>query len=154
MACCNSERCVLVCCQVDRSSHVHVKYAVKLTGSSGVSKYLSERCWGQNKGTVNCICKIISLIIVLYSSIFSFQFQGVNFTCPGYLLKKHRDFCQRTEWLVFCQKDLCLPPGLTLCPSCLCRTNYLEEWNYSNKLAPHRDWNLFEVGLFVTHCIF
>lgn len=125
---------------------------IKLIGFSGVSKYLSERCQWENKGTVNCSCETISMVIVLYSSIFFFSISRC-FTCPGYLLKKHGDFCQRAEWLVFCQKDLCLPPGLTLCPSCLCRTNYLEELNYSNKLAPPCDWNLFEVGLFVTHCI-
>lgn len=126
--------------------------AIKLIGSSGVSKYLSERCWWENKGTVNCSCKTISMVIVLHSSIFFFLILRC-FTCPGYLLKKHGDSCQRAEWLVFCQKDLCLPPGLTLCPSCLCRTNYLEELNYSNKSAAPCDWNLFEVGLFVTHCI-
>lgn len=68
-------------------------------------------------------------------------------------MKKHGVSCQRTGRLVLCQKDLCKPPGLTHCPSCLCRTNYLEELNCSSKSAPHRDWNLFEVGLFVTHCI-
>lgn len=145
----------MLCCAVRQAGTAMcmLTKAVKLTGSSGVSKYLSERCCRQNKGTANCSCKTVSLGIVLYSSIFSFLFQGVNFTRPAYFLKKHMDSCQRAEWFVFCQKDLCLPPGLTLCPSCLCRTNYLEELNYSNKSAPHHDWNLFEVGLFMTDCI-
>lgn len=156
ITCCNSgwEVSDVLWCAVRQAGTTMcmITNAVKLAGSSGVSKYPSERCWGQNKITANCNCKTVSLVIVLYFST-SFRFQGVNSTCPGYLLKKCGDSCQRAEWLVFCQKDLCLPPGLTLCPSCLCRTNYLEELNYSNKSAPHRDWNLFEVGLFVTHCI-